>query len=173
MIAALRDINSRTSVSPLIHVVEHDEDDDVRMRAIRCLGELGDTKASATVVAALDDKNPEVRAYAAGALGIKDAKPRLREILKQSIGRETLAAMGALCQMKDTDSIPIIVGHLNTENEVITQHMMQGLIELEAESEIQRLKEQGNPRVRTLAEWALKKLEKRKNPPTKPSTATE
>ena len=170
VVAALRDIQSKISVSPLIEVVTHDEDDEIRMRAIQCLGELGDQKAAATVVAALDDENPEVRAYAAGAigaLGVDDARPRLREILKQGIGRETLAAMGALCQMKDTDSIPIIVGHLNSENEIITQYMMQGLIELGAESEIMRLKTQGNPRVRSLAELALQKLQKRKNHPTK------
>lgn len=176
VVAALRDIQSKASVSPLIEVVKHDDSDEVRMRAIECLGELGDKKAAATVVAALDDDNPEVRAYAAGAvgaLGVEEAKPRLRELLKQGIGRETLAAMGALCQMKDTNSIPIIVGHLDSEDEIVPGYMMQGLIELGAESEIRRLKTEGSPRIQDLAEWALKKLEKRKHQPTKPSTATE
>ncbi len=164
VVAALRDIKSKTSVGPLISVVEHDENDEVRMQAISCLGELGDKKAAQTVVAALDDENPEVRAYAAGAvgaLGIEDAKPRLRELLKQGIAPEMLAALGALCQMKDTHSIPTIVGHLNTANEVVIPYMMQGLIELEAESELQSLTKHDNASVRTQAESALKELKKR------------
>jgi hypothetical protein len=66
--------------------------------------------------------------------------------------------MDALCQMKDTHSIPTIVGHLNTANEVVIPYMMQGLIELEAESELQSLTKHENAYVRTLAESALKTL---------------
>jgi len=166
VVAALRDIQSKTSVPPLIEVVKHDDSDEVRMRAIQCLGELGDQKAAATVVAALDDDNPEVRAYAAGAvgtLGVEEAKPRLREILKEVTGRETLAAMGALCQMKDTNSIPIIMSHLNTTNEFLSLYMMRALVELEAESEIIQLKDHAAPFIRSAAEESLKKLQKKKD----------
>jgi len=167
VVAALRDIQSKSSVSPLIEVVARDQDDEIRMRAIQCLGEFGDKTAAATILAALGDDNPEVRAYAAGALGslnVEEAKPRLRELLNQGIGRETLAAMGALCQMRDTNAIPLIVRHIETGNEGAALYMMQGLIELEAESEIQRLKHHDNPLVRASADRALTKIEKKKHP---------
>ncbi len=166
IVAALRDIQSKTSVSPLISVVTHDENDEVRMRAIQCLGELGDPQAAAIVTQALDDENPEVRFYAAGAagaLGIENAKPRLRKMLKQGVGREMLTAVGALCKMKDTDSIPLILEHLDTDNETVAFYMMQGLVELEAESEILKLKKNGNELVRSVAERALIKLKKKKD----------
>ncbi len=166
VIAALRDIQSKTSVSPLINVVTHDENDEVRMRAIQCLGELGDPQAAAIITQALDDENPEVRFYAAGtagALGIENAKPRLRKMLKQGVGREMLTAVGALCKMKDTDSIPLILEHLDTDNETVAFYMVQGLVELEAESEILKLKKNGNELVRSVAEKALVKLKKRKD----------
>ena len=174
VVAALRDIKSKSSVPPLITVVKQDDNDEVRMRAIQCLGELGDKKAAATLVAALEDDNPEVIVYAAGALGslgVEEAKPRLRELLNQGIGRETLAAMGALCQMKDTNAIPLIVKHIETGNEGAALYMMQGLIELEAESEIQRLKHHDNPLVRASAERALTKIEKKKHPTNGSNTA--
>ena len=177
VIAALRDIKSKTSVTPLIQIAEHDKDNNIRVQALQCLGELGDTKAAPTILAALNDEHPEVRASAAnaaGKLGIKDAKPRLREILKQGVSKDIIAAMGALCQMKDTNSIPIIVDRINSENyNIFTQYMMLGLVELEAESEIQKLKTNGNPQTQALAEKALKKLKKRKSQVTSPFSEEE
>lgn len=168
VVASLRDIGSKTSVLPLVRVVTNDENDEVRMRAIECLGELGDSQAAATVVAALDDKNPEVQVYAmraAGVLGIEDSKPYLRKILKDRDGREKLAALGALCYMKDTASIPVIVDYLmtedvTTENDVIASYMMRGLSDLGAESALLDLQAQGRPQIRSFAKNLLEKLRK-------------
>ncbi|MFO7908041.1 MAG: HEAT repeat domain-containing protein [Pirellulaceae bacterium] len=170
VVAALRDIQSEDSVSPLIEVVKHDNNDDVRMRAIQCLGELGDPRASTTVAAALDDENPEIRAYAAGAvaaLGVEHARPRLREISKQGIGRERLAAIGALCQMQDTNVIPVIRQHLDSEHDIIVGYMIEGLVELGAEAELLRLQQHSNPLVRSAAESAVKELRKGTEHPTR------
>lgn len=167
IVAALCYIRSKSSVPPLIEIVTHDENDEIRIRAIQCLGKIGDPLAIAVVVQALDNENSDVRISAAGAigvLGVEDAKPRLREILKQdAYGGEMLAAMGALIQMKDADSIPLIVNQLNTEDKSKAQYMMHGLVLLNAEAEIIKLKDQGNPIVRAVAERALEKLQERKN----------
>lgn len=175
VVASLRAIRSKASVEPLIKVVRQDRDEDVRMQAIQVLGELRDPKASELLLELLNDPNPEIRTDtigAIGALGIEEAKPRLRKILKQEMSRETLSAMGALCRMHDTNAIPLIVDHLSTNDETVTYYCMQGLVELGAEDELLKLQQRENPRIRAAAEKALLKLKKRKNPPTKATPAS-
>lgn len=164
VIAALRDIGSSKSVSPLIKVAAQDKDDEVRMRAIECLGELGDRNASPLLLEALDDQNPEIRAYAAGALGdlgAQEAKKPLREMLKGGEGREVLAAMGALCQLKDTQAVPLIVERINDlkgRHPELIAWFANALVELGAEGELLSLSKHSDGNIRAAAQEALKQI---------------
>ncbi len=164
VIGALRDIGSRTSVSPLINVATQDKDDEVRMRAIECLGELGDRKASPLLLGALDDQNPEIRAYAAGALGAlgtEEAKKPLREMFKGGEGREVLAAMCSLCLLEDKQAVPLIVERINDlqgRHPELIAWFTNALAELGAEGELVSLSKHSDSNIRAAAQEALKQV---------------
>lgn len=175
VIAALRDIKSRESVAPLIIIATQDKDDDVRTRAIQCLGELGDISAGKSLLELVSDANPEVRAYTAGALGllgVEEAKAPLREMFKTGTDREALAAMMALCQLRDKKAIPLIVERINNlqgQHVELIGWFTSSLVELGAEKELISLSKHDDDSIKIAAKAALQKLkarQKKRHPTT-------
>jgi HEAT repeat protein len=171
VIAALRDIKSRESIAPLIVAATQDKDDDVRSRAIHCLGELDDGSASRTLLGLISDNNPEIRVCAAsalGRLGVREAKGPLRKMLGADANREALAAMMALCQLRDEQAIPLIVKRikeLQGQQIELIGRFTDSLVELGAEKELLLLSKHDDNNIKTAANAALRKVEAgRKSP---------
>jgi HEAT repeat protein len=165
VIAALRDIKSKDAAPALLTVTTQDKDDEVRCRAIQCLGDLGDASAGTALLRCLSDPNPEIRASAAAALGmlkIEQAKEPLRKILGGVYAKEKLAAMGGLCLLGDTQSVSLIIASLDDQPPELIPYFMQGLVELNAVAEITALQNHESETVRSSAMKALQRLEKRK-----------
>ena len=166
VIAALRDLKSRDAVPSLIVVVTQDKDDDVRAGAIRCLGELGDASAGRVLLGVLSDPNPDIRASAAGGLGmlkIEEAKEPLRKMFGSVDYRDKLAAMGGLCLLGDQQTVPLIISSLDGQPPELLSYFMWGLVELNAIAEITSLQTHKSEAVRTAAQKALERVEKRKS----------
>ena len=67
---ALREVNDRRAVEPLLATMKQDEADDVRAQAIDALGDLRDARAFDPLIGALEgDQSPFVRGMAARVLG--------------------------------------------------------------------------------------------------------
>lgn len=165
VIAALRDIKSKDAAPALLAVARQDKDDEVRSRAIQCLGEIGDASVGTPLLQYLTDPNPEIRASAAVALGtlrIEDAKEPLRRMFGSADPREKLAAMAGLCLLRDPQAVPLIVASLDGQPSGLLPYFMQGLIEMNAMTEITSLQSHKSEAVRTAAKKAIERLEKRK-----------
>jgi HEAT repeat protein len=164
VIAALRDIKSKDAAPALLAVVRQDKDDEVRSRAIQCLGEIGDAFVGTPLLQYLTDPNPEIRASVAGALGmlrVEEAREPLRKMLGGDSPREKLAAMGGLCLLEDLEAPRLIVSSLDRQPPELVPYFMQGLVELNAVAEITSLQSHTNEAVKSAAQKALQKLEKR------------
>jgi len=175
VITALRFIPSETSVTPLVKVATQDEDNEVRIIAILCLGDLGYVSAGKPLLKLLSDPNLEIKGYAAdaiGRLGIRDAKEPLRKMFKHGTPGEKLAAMGGLCLLDDREAIPLIVDAFETVPDQLIPRLVYGLLDLKAEKELRTLKDHKNKAISVAAHQALQKLERR-NRPTNRMKATE
>ena len=104
-ITALGKYKDRRSIDALIKVLQDESEyKSIRAEAAAALGALLDERASAPLLAALDDKNAEVREKAAGALGaIKDAKAvgKLTSLVQDrlehtAVRAASVAALGAI-----------------------------------------------------------------------------
>lgn len=97
---------------PALAKAAEDDDGDLRRVAIRALRGIADPGVVAPILRCLDDPRPSVRIAAAEAvseLRVKDAAPRLREILAKSTADEASAFASALGVCGEESDIPLIL----------------------------------------------------------------
>ena len=121
-ITALGKYKDRRSVDALIRVLQDESEyKSIRAEAAAALGALLDERASAPLLAALDDRNAEVRAKAAAALGaIKDAKAdgKLISLVQDRLQDTAVraASVAALGAIGDRSVEPQLLYALTTES---------------------------------------------------------
>ena len=121
-ITALGKYKDRRSVDALIRVLQDESGyKSIRAEAAAALGALLDERASAPLLAALDDRNAEVRAKAAAALGaIKDAKAdgKLISLVQDRLQDTAVraASVAALGAIGDRSVEPQLLYALTTES---------------------------------------------------------
>ena len=121
-ITALGKYKDRRSVDALIRVLQDESGyKSIRAEAAAALGALLDERASAPLLAALDDRNAEVRAKAVAALGaIKDAKADWKLISLVQDGLQDTAvraaSVAALGAIGDRSVEPQLLYALTTES---------------------------------------------------------
>lgn len=87
------------------------DDRDVRIRAIEFLGSQGDRTAIPELIIAVSDSVIEVKAKAAWALGMLQAKEAVEPVsslLKDPEGRVRQSASRALLQIEEPDALPAL-----------------------------------------------------------------
>lgn len=100
-------------------------------RLVRFVTTLG-PKAAPPLVAALDDPDPRIVETAAGLLGelrAGSAVPKLTSFLQSDRPRRYVAAW-ALGEIKNPDSIPVLVGALKDPNESVVKAATRALINI-------------------------------------------
>ena len=121
-ITALGKYKDRRSVDALIRMLQDESEyKSIRAEAALALGALLDERASAPLLAALDDRNAEVRAKAAAALGaIKDAKAdgKLISLVQDRLEDTAVraASVAALGAIGDRSVEPQLLYALTTES---------------------------------------------------------
>ena len=144
-ITALGAYKDRGSVQALIKILQDESEyKSIRAGAAAALGALLDARASAPLLAALDDKNAEVREKAAAALGaIKDAKAVERLISlagnrleNTSVRAASVAALGAI---GDTRVESMILDTLRTETGAIYNNAIAALGKLKSTAAVPEL----------------------------------
>jgi HEAT repeat protein len=121
-ITALGKYKDRRSVDALIRMLQDESEyKSIRAEAAVALGALLDERASAPLLAALDDRNAEVRAKAAAALGaIKDAKAdgKLISLVQDRLEDTAVraASVAALGAIGDRSVEPQLLYALTTES---------------------------------------------------------
>ncbi len=137
-ITALGKYKDRRSVDALMKVLQDEEEHkSIRAAAATALGALLDERASAPLLAALDENNAEVREKAAAALGaIKDAKAVEKLI---SLARNRLespavraASVAALGAIGDKDAEPQLLYALRSETGIIRNNAISALGKLKS-----------------------------------------
>jgi HEAT repeat protein len=100
-------------------------------RLVRFVATLGN-KAVPPLIAALDDPDPRIAETAAGLLGelrARPAVPKLTEFLTSDRPRRYVAAW-ALGEIKNPESIPVLVGALRDPNESVVKAATRALINI-------------------------------------------
>ena len=144
-IAALGKYKDRGSVDMLIQVLQDESEyKSIRAEAAGSLGTLLDERASASLIAALDDKHPGVRKKAAAALGaIKDAKAVEKLIaLAQNRLEDTAvraASVAALGAIGDESAEPELLYVLRTETGDIYNNAISALGKLKSAKAVPEL----------------------------------
>jgi HEAT repeat protein len=93
----------RAAVPALIRALQESASDDVRWGAVKALGEIGDARAISPLVAALEDRDPDVAWLAADALRQfeRAAWPSLLLLLIRNGPHSVLLRHAAHCVLRD------------------------------------------------------------------------
>ena len=142
---SLGGFKERRVVESLIAVLENtDEMKSIRAAAVVSLGALKDERASAPLLAALEDENAEIRWQAVAALGnLKDAKAvaKLSEIVENPLEPDNVraAAVTALGNISDKTAENVLIRALDIRVGNIAKNAIIALGKLESETAIPRL----------------------------------
>ena len=142
---SLGGFKERRVVESLIAVLENtDEMKSIRAAAVVSLGALKDERASAPLLAALEDENAEIRWRAVAALGnLKDAKAvaKLSEIVENPLEPDNVraAAVTALGNINDKTAENVLIRALDIRVGNIAKNATIALGKLESETAIPRL----------------------------------
>lgn len=132
-IYALSRIRHEKSLVPLIHSIKN-EDEDLKIAAVRAMGELGNTRAVPTLIAVLSGTSPLLKIQAAESLGKIGDRSCLEALMKlapsgdEELDEATILSLGRL-RAKEAEAL--LIASLTAES----------------------------PRIRRAAAWALGELE--------------
>jgi HEAT repeat protein len=154
----------------LAKILENDPDYSMRADAAGALGYLGDIRAFEVLARAFyEDTDWLVRFSAAVSLGnLKD--PRAREILIQALDAPEVvlqqAAISALGEIQDIDSVDHILRFAQSDDWLVRQRLAEALGNLPTEKSLSALKylaKDSHPSVAEAATFSLNRLEQTGN----------
>ena len=108
-IEALALLKPKAAVDPLLTLMKHDPDTAIRQDAVRALGEIGDSRAVESLMAALNQKSLKTQAIAAlGKIGDGQAVPKLLDIVNALVTSEYEGRMAACEDDRYQEELPAV-----------------------------------------------------------------
>lgn len=149
----------------LVELLGSDEDYAARAEAAAALGELGDRRAVEPLIQAFfEDPSWLVQfsiAVALGNLGDVRAKTVLRDALNRPEAVLKMAAISALGEIQDMESIDRLLQFVDSEDWLIRQRLAEALgnlVSLKTEAALRYLQRDEHPQVMQAAVFSLQRL---------------
>ena len=117
---------------PALITALRDQDEDVRAYAALALGDIGKRTATSALVERIrEDIVPQVRGFAAMALGkLRDPKslaPLITQVGKEKDAKALAAAIHALGELGDASAVPVITPHLEHASPDVREYAKDAL----------------------------------------------
>lgn len=128
---ALGKLKDKKATEPLSNVLLNDSSEYVRLECIKALDEIQDKSCTPSIIKALKDKAPFVRAYSAELLGnwqIKEATGDIQDLLDHDRAYTVRASSAyALGKLKDRTTLPSLVNALSDEYQEVRARALDSL----------------------------------------------
>ena len=162
-IELLGNMRSEFAIKPIIFSLRNQQDDSIRWRSAKALGEIGSNKAVESLIQMLKDENDFIRGAAAEGLGKisndKAVQPLIQNLRhgESHVRYETIKALG---KIGSDQAIESLVKMLKDESEFIRETAAEALGEIGSKKSFSPLIQTLNDKHESVRQMAAKSLRK-------------